>query len=112
MRNRRLRASGAIHCNVLAFRNVFLVEQPVTCTGGVAIHYNILAFGSVFPVEQPVTCTGGVQATALPSTDIHWCFLLRCHVVNARNVGTEIPAMLSACCIQQHADTCFGAFAV
>ena len=27
-------------------------------------------------------------------------------------VGNEIPAMLGTCCIQQHADTCFGAFAV
>ena len=45
-----------------------------------AIHYNILAFRSDFLVKQPVTCTGGVQATALPSTDIYWCFLLRCHV--------------------------------
>jgi len=39
-----------------------------------AMHYNILAFRNVFPVEQPVTCTGDVQATALPSIDIHWRF--------------------------------------
>ena len=82
MHNLRLRASGATHYNILAFRSIFPVEQPVTCTGGVAKHRHTLVL------------------------------LLRCHVLNARIVGNEIPAMLGTCCIQQHADTCFGAFAV
>ena len=45
-----------------------------------AMHYNILAFRNVFPVEQQVTCIGDVQAIALPSTDVQWCFLLRYNI--------------------------------
>ena len=82
MHNLRLGTSGAAHYNILAFRSIFLVEQPVTCTGGVAKHRHTL-----------------VLLIAMP------CF-------NARIVGNEIPAMLGKCCMQQHSDTCFGAFAV
>ena len=105
-----------IQCHVETWLTCFLVHtihdaQPASAREWCNAYIS-LAFRNVFPVELPVTCTGDVQVTALPSTDIHWCFLLRCHVGNACFVRPGILAMFSACCTQQHADTCFDTFAV
>ena len=78
------------------------------------IHYNILAFRSDFLVKQPVTCTGGVQATALPCTDIHWCFLLRCHVdknvCQLRVWLCDVDSRNVSCSVLSHQQICGGSW--